>query len=100
MGSFSIPVGAFPTAVAVLKFKVGHYQVAGAAPMFSRLVPGSSPGRPTLLDGSWSHACNVTAMKTGSPIACNLGALDEAQREPPELAAHLQSSVREIVPNA
>lgn len=39
-------------------------------------------------------------MKTESPIACNLGALDEAQRERrAELAARLQSSVREIVPN-
>jgi hypothetical protein len=37
-------------------------------------------------------------MKTGSPIACNLGALDEGQRERrAELAVRLQSSVREIV---
>ena len=40
-------------------------------------------------------------MKTGSPIACNLGALDETQRERrAELAARLQDSVREIVPTA
>jgi hypothetical protein len=40
-------------------------------------------------------------MKTGSPIACNLGALDEAQRERrAELAARLRSSVREILPTA
>jgi hypothetical protein len=38
-------------------------------------------------------------MKTGLPIACNLGALDEAQRERrAQLAARLQSSVREIIP--
>ena len=40
-------------------------------------------------------------MKTGPPIACNLSALDEAQRERrAELAARLQSSVREIISTA
>src|SRR5947207_8510927 len=40
-------------------------------------------------------------MKTGSSIACNLGAVDEAQRERrAKLGARLQRSVREIVPSA
>jgi hypothetical protein len=53
------------------------------------------------LDGSQSRAYNVIAVKTGSPIACDLRALDEAQRRRrAELAERLQSSVREIISNA
>jgi len=53
------------------------------------------------LDGAQSRAYNVIAVKTGSPIACDLGALDEAQRRRrAELAERLQRSVRETISNA